>query len=236
MVLVSLSATGVYAQVPEAVTGAGEAARAAPKADTAKTDTGKPIAKPEPAKADAAKVEPAKADAAKTEPAKADAAKADAANPAAKPEATKAEAPKPAVKPEAAKPDAAKPDASKANSTGPDAVRAETAKPNGAAADAKAAPRPAETPDGGGSAGKFAPTPIVSTPSGTPAEKQKWLKDQIDAALGDPGLAGAKIGIAVAEVETGKALYSRNDGGLFNPASDTKLFTTAAALALLGPE
>jgi serine-type D-Ala-D-Ala carboxypeptidase/endopeptidase (penicillin-binding protein 4) len=95
-------------------------------------------------------------------------------------------------------------------------------------------PKPAEVPEGG--PGKFAPTPVVSSPTGSPADKQKWLKDQIDTALGDPELAKAKVGIDVVDIDSGKTLYARNDGGLFNPASNVKLFTTAAALALLGPE
>ena len=99
---------------------------------------------------------------------------------------------------------------------------------------AAATPKPAPLPDGG------KPTPpttvVVSAPTGSPAERQKWLKDQIDAALGDPELAKAKVGVDVVDVESGKTLYARNDAGLFNPASNVKLFTTAAALAILGPE
>jgi D-alanyl-D-alanine carboxypeptidase/D-alanyl-D-alanine-endopeptidase (penicillin-binding protein 4) len=125
----------------------------------------------------------------------------------------------------------------------PAAAAAAKAAPAAAAAAAAAttpaptAPRTAESPEGVARAGnKFAPTPVTSTPTGAPADRQKWLKEQIDAALADPGLAGAKIGIAVADVDSGKTLYARNDAGLFNPASNVKLFTTAAALAVLGPE
>jgi D-alanyl-D-alanine carboxypeptidase/D-alanyl-D-alanine-endopeptidase (penicillin-binding protein 4) len=75
---------------------------------------------------------------------------------------------------------------------------------------------------------------VLQPPSGI--DKAKWLAAQIDLALTDPVLNGAKVGVAVVDTESGKALYSRNEGGLFNPASNVKLFTTAAALALLGPE
>ena len=77
---------------------------------------------------------------------------------------------------------------------------------------------------------------MVSAPTGSPADKLAWLKKQIDLALGDPLLTSAKLGVAAGEVESGRLLYARNEAGLFNPASNVKLFTTAAALALLGPE
>jgi D-alanyl-D-alanine carboxypeptidase/D-alanyl-D-alanine-endopeptidase (penicillin-binding protein 4) len=81
------------------------------------------------------------------------------------------------------------------------------------------------------------PSPLsLQPPSGTPADKLKWLSAQIDLVLTDPVLSGAKVGVAVVDVESGKSIYGRNEGGLFNPASNVKLFTTAAALAMLGPE
>ncbi|MGZ3428003.1 MAG: D-alanyl-D-alanine carboxypeptidase/D-alanyl-D-alanine endopeptidase [Polyangia bacterium] len=107
-------------------------------------------------------------------------------------------------------------------------------------------PKPAAVPDGG--AGKFSPPPapptpptappttVVSSPHGTPVERQKWLKEQIDGVLAEPELSKAKVGVDVVDVDSGKILYARNDAGLFNPASNVKLFTTAAALAILGPE
>jgi D-alanyl-D-alanine carboxypeptidase/D-alanyl-D-alanine-endopeptidase (penicillin-binding protein 4) len=90
--------------------------------------------------------------------------------------------------------------------------------------------------DGGNLAAKFTPTPVVSAPTGTPAEKLKWLSSQIDAALGDPQLAKAQVGVSVSDVESGQRLFAKNENVALNPASNTKLFTTAAALAMLGPE
>lgn len=77
-------------------------------------------------------------------------------------------------------------------------------------------------------------TPIP--PRGGPAEKQAWLRGRVDAALAAPELRGARVGIAMAEVDSGRVLYSRDERLAFNPASGTKLVTTIAALALLGPE
>lgn len=78
------------------------------------------------------------------------------------------------------------------------------------------------------------PTPVV--PTGTPAELERWLSDKIAATLDAPTLRGAKLGISVVDVESGRPLFTRNDKELLNPASNVKLFTTAAALSLLGPE
>ena len=119
--------------------------------------------------------------------------------------------------------------------------KAATAAPKAATAvpkTATAAPKTAEVP-AGATNGKLAPpkeTQVVSAPTGTPENRQKWLKEQIDAVLREPELAKAKVGVDVVDVDSGKILYARNDAGLFNPASNVKLFTTAAALAILGPE
>ena len=66
------------------------------------------------------------------------------------------------------------------------------------------------------------------------AAKIKPLPDRIAAALADPDLSRGFWGIEVVSLRTGKTLYSRNADKLFTPASNTKLFTTAAALALIG--
>lgn len=62
------------------------------------------------------------------------------------------------------------------------------------------------------------------------------MKKQIETILAQPDLARGFWGIEIRSLETGKVLYELNPNKLFTPASNTKLFTTAAALALIGPE
>jgi len=59
---------------------------------------------------------------------------------------------------------------------------------------------------------------------------------RIDAILSAPDLQQGFWGIEVVALDSGKILCSQNSDKLFTPASNTKLFTTAAALALIGPE
>ena len=68
------------------------------------------------------------------------------------------------------------------------------------------------------------------------AAKPKPLPQRIAAILSAPDLERGFFGIEVASVDSGKVLYSQNSDKLFTPASNTKLFTTAAALALIGPD
>jgi serine-type D-Ala-D-Ala carboxypeptidase/endopeptidase (penicillin-binding protein 4) len=62
------------------------------------------------------------------------------------------------------------------------------------------------------------------------------LAKQIEGILTQPPLDRAHWGIDAVDLETGKTLYSQNVEQLFLPASNAKLFTTAAALAIAGPE
>jgi serine-type D-Ala-D-Ala carboxypeptidase/endopeptidase (penicillin-binding protein 4) len=62
------------------------------------------------------------------------------------------------------------------------------------------------------------------------------LQDRVAGVLSTPDLARGFWGIEVVSLSTGKTLYSQNADKLFTPASNTKLFTTAAALALIGPD
>ncbi|MFI5113459.1 MAG: D-alanyl-D-alanine carboxypeptidase/D-alanyl-D-alanine-endopeptidase [Terriglobales bacterium] len=77
-----------------------------------------------------------------------------------------------------------------------------------------------------------APAFAGPAPKATP----KPLDQRIATVLSSPDLARGFWGIEVAGLESGKTLYVQNADKLFTPASNTKLFTTAAALALIGPD
>lgn len=64
----------------------------------------------------------------------------------------------------------------------------------------------------------------------------KELRDDLDAMIGAPEWTGANVGVAVTSLESGEPLYQRRDNAYFVPASMQKLYTTSAALALLGPD
>src|SRR5882757_8749619 len=64
----------------------------------------------------------------------------------------------------------------------------------------------------------------------------KPIGNRIDAALSNPELKRGFWGIEVVSQKTGKVLYAQNSERLFTPASNTKLFTTAAVLASIGPD
>lgn len=59
------------------------------------------------------------------------------------------------------------------------------------------------------------------------------LAKKISEVLTDPEVARAHWGIKVTAMD-GVPIYSLNEGQLFQPASNTKMFTTATAIALLG--
>lgn len=83
-----------------------------------------------------------------------------------------------------------------------------------------------------------APAPPLAAP-GAPAAAAPVptdLKAAIDKILAAPQLARATIGVVVIDTATGAVLYEHDADAPINPASNVKLVTTAAALALLGPE
>ena len=61
------------------------------------------------------------------------------------------------------------------------------------------------------------------------------LGGQVEAVVAETAVSRAHWGVVVEGMD-GAPIYSLNGGQFFQPASNTKLFTTAAAMALLGPE
>src|SRR3954470_2691093 len=62
------------------------------------------------------------------------------------------------------------------------------------------------------------------------------LARRIDSLLASPELQRNLWGVQAVSLTDGKILYQHNADRLLQPASNTKLFTTAAALALIGPD
>jgi serine-type D-Ala-D-Ala carboxypeptidase/endopeptidase (penicillin-binding protein 4) len=75
----------------------------------------------------------------------------------------------------------------------------------------------------------FARTHRAASKHAPPASQ---LARTVDAILADPAIAHAHWGVSVIAAG-GEPVYALNDGQFFAPASNAKLFTTAAALALL---
>jgi D-alanyl-D-alanine carboxypeptidase/D-alanyl-D-alanine-endopeptidase (penicillin-binding protein 4) len=76
-------------------------------------------------------------------------------------------------------------------------------------------------------------TPAQPAPAAPPSTQP--LANQIATMLAEPAVARAHWGIMVTTLD-GAPIYALNEAQLFQPDSNTKLFTTAAAMVLLGPD
>ena len=79
----------------------------------------------------------------------------------------------------------------------------------------------------------------LATPQKKPAKhaaRTPKLAEIIDQLLDDGAAARANWGVLVVDLKDGRTVYARNEHRLFAPASNTKLFTTAAAPETLGPK
>ena len=72
--------------------------------------------------------------------------------------------------------------------------------------------------------------------AGDPAPDAAELSQALSRIVTSTALGESRTGILVASLETGEVLFARNADELLNPASNVKLFTSAAALARLGPD
>jgi serine-type D-Ala-D-Ala carboxypeptidase/endopeptidase (penicillin-binding protein 4) len=69
-----------------------------------------------------------------------------------------------------------------------------------------------------------------------PAQVQATgLQQQLDALLSDARFQGSLVGLVVRDATTGETLYDRDGSTRLLPASNTKLFSSTAAMHTLGP-
>ena len=83
---------------------------------------------------------------------------------------------------------------------------------------------------------KSAPKTADSAKSGEARADVAAFRVRVDAALAKEHANQAFWGVQVADRDTGEVLYELNSDHFFAPASNAKLFTTAFALATLGPK
>lgn len=69
-----------------------------------------------------------------------------------------------------------------------------------------------------------------------PVVDNSFFEDRVDSVLSGSGLDSAHYGIKVVNLTTGKTLFERNENSSFIPASNTKLYTGAAAMKILGKD
>src|SRR5450759_3080578 len=85
------------------------------------------------------------------------------------------------------------------------------------------------------------PAPPASKVSASPDSFSKQPADvalarEIDRVIDSSDLTRARWGVFVISMKDGRVLYSRNGDKLFTPASNMKIYTTSAALDLLGAD
>ncbi|NNF57651.1 MAG: D-alanyl-D-alanine carboxypeptidase/D-alanyl-D-alanine-endopeptidase [Rhodothermaceae bacterium] len=83
-------------------------------------------------------------------------------------------------------------------------------------------------------AAAFGIRPLLADDQPTPLEAQ--TRAAIEAILNEPTLPSAIWGIDVFDLTTGRSIYRTNSDKNLIPASNLKLFTTATALEVLGPD
>ena len=84
--------------------------------------------------------------------------------------------------------------------------------------------------------GIFSTKPVKTPPTIPVHDPIEKLHSDIDTILQDALFTTASIGIKVVSIESGEVVYAKNAKKLHHPASTTKLFTAATALAKLGSD
>src|SRR3974390_2255959 len=68
------------------------------------------------------------------------------------------------------------------------------------------------------------------------SDGQRKLDHDLQQILSEPAVARGLWGIYAVSLDSGRPLYALNQDKLFTPASNAKLFTTAAVFGLIGPD
>lgn len=86
----------------------------------------------------------------------------------------------------------------------------------------------------------FSPYVFAHPPKNKPAARVPAdiarFQQRVESALAIPVAQKSFVGVLIADAATGKTLYELNADRYFTPASNTKLFTTTLAMAMLGPD
>jgi D-alanyl-D-alanine carboxypeptidase/D-alanyl-D-alanine-endopeptidase (penicillin-binding protein 4) len=81
----------------------------------------------------------------------------------------------------------------------------------------------------------LASTSFAASKNAAPSRSERKLDRDIEQILSEPDVSRGFWGIYAVSLDRGKSVYALNQDKLFTPASNTKLFTTAAVLGLVGP-
>jgi D-alanyl-D-alanine carboxypeptidase/D-alanyl-D-alanine-endopeptidase (penicillin-binding protein 4) len=76
----------------------------------------------------------------------------------------------------------------------------------------------------------------VADPNDPREQRIAKLRDRLVAVLHEPPLNRTKVGVEVMQASNGDVLFAHNAAVQFNPASNTKMLTTAAAISYLGAD
>src|SRR5271170_3652236 len=79
-------------------------------------------------------------------------------------------------------------------------------------------------------------SPTAGSQPSTASSSDPALQEAVRAAVTEPSLSGAAIGVNIVDVDSGRALAEFSEHLPLNPASNAKLYTAAAALAILHGE
>ena len=81
----------------------------------------------------------------------------------------------------------------------------------------------------------FAHPPKTKSAARVPADIARF-QQRVESALAIPVAQKSFVGVLIVDAATGKTLYELNADRYFTPASNTKLFTTTLAMAMLGSD